>query len=205
IDLSIPNKNGCAALQHTREPRRAKKHTHYKPVDCQQAECADDPSRDGIVISNDRVLHRIRERQQNDEIEWIQLCQFAFAKEAQQQNQYEVDNDRTKQLLNDWKRQLKHVVEDLRKRHAPEHSWNQRFCSSTNVRSTTCVLSFGCMKYLQLTPENTCSCAGLTPWVAKNERIESSLKIDPADIFHAARIAARSSSVTLSIVRAPIV
>ena len=76
-------------------------------------ERADDPAGDGIFLAYDRVLHRVRQRQENHQVERIQLRQFALAEKPQQDYQDQVDDDRAQQLLNQRKRQLKHVVDPI--------------------------------------------------------------------------------------------
>ena len=73
----------------------------------------------------------------------IELGQLTLAKKPKQQHQHEVHDDRAKQLLEEGKRQLKHVVEDLRGRHGPEHSRSQGFFSSVNFTSTVRASSLG--------------------------------------------------------------
>ena len=85
---------------------------HDEPVDGQQAECADDAASHGVVVADDGVLHRVREREQNHQVERVKLRQFALAKDAQQHHQRQVHDGGTRQLLQDRKRQLKHAVED---------------------------------------------------------------------------------------------
>ena len=41
------------------------------------------PANQRIVIADDRVLHRVRQQEQDDEIERIELRQLAFAGEAE--------------------------------------------------------------------------------------------------------------------------
>ena len=92
--------------------RRAEQQPHHQPVDSQQAEGADDAAGYRVVVADDGVLHGVRQRKQNHQVERVQLRQFALAKDPQQHHQHQVDDDWTKQLLQQRKRHLKHVVED---------------------------------------------------------------------------------------------
>src|SRR5215831_6399292 len=78
--------------------------------------------RHGVVIPNDGVLHGVRERQQHDEVKRIQLRQFPLTEEAQQDNQYQVNDHRAQKFLHDrqvlWKHAFKHRCEH----HASEHT-----------------------------------------------------------------------------------
>ena len=102
-----------------------------------------------VVVADDGVLHGVREREQHHQVEGVELGQFALAEEAQQQHQNQVDDDRAKQLLQNRKRQLKHVVEDKRMGHGIEDSWPQGFLSRRRVTSTVWVSWFSCMEYLR--------------------------------------------------------
>ena len=58
----------------------------------EQRRRADDPANERIVIADDRVLHRVRQQQQHDEIERIELRQLAFAGEAKSDQEKGVDD-----------------------------------------------------------------------------------------------------------------
>ena len=69
---------------------------------------------DAVVVADDRVLHRVRQRQQDDQIERIELRQLPLAGEPQPDDQEGVDQDRPQDLLGDRQRQREHVVPHLR-------------------------------------------------------------------------------------------
>ena len=48
---------------------------------------ADEPANERIVIADDRVLHGVRQQEQDDEIERIELRQLPFAGEAKSAEQ----------------------------------------------------------------------------------------------------------------------
>ena len=62
---------------------------------------ADEAADERIVIADDRVLHRVRQQQQHDEIERIELRQLAFSGEAESEQEKRVDDHRAKELLGD--------------------------------------------------------------------------------------------------------
>jgi len=70
-------------------------------VDRQQRRRADDAPEQRIVIADDRVLHRVREQQQHDEVERVELRQLAFPRDAQSDEEKDVDDDRADQLLDE--------------------------------------------------------------------------------------------------------
>src|SRR5579859_1034276 len=113
VDLAFLDQHCGAAFEHARKFWRTVQSFHYQPVDGEQPECADDATGDGVVITDDGVLHRVRERQQHHEVEGIELRQLALAKHAQEDYQNEIDNNWPKQLLKDGKGQMKHVAEEI--------------------------------------------------------------------------------------------
>jgi len=111
IDLAIADEYDGAAFERARKPGRTEEDADHEPVDGEETEGADDAARDGVVIANDGVLHSVGEREQDDEVEGVQLREFTFAKKAQKQHEHKVYDDRTQQLLEDRNRQMKHVVD----------------------------------------------------------------------------------------------
>ena len=67
----------------------------------QQRAAADDPADERVVVADDRVLHRVREQEQHDEVERIELRQLAFAGESKSAEEKRVDGDRPEELLGD--------------------------------------------------------------------------------------------------------
>jgi|SRR5215475_9221448 len=74
---------------------------HDDGVDQQQEAAADQTARERIVIADDRVLHGIREQQQNDEVEGVQLGELAFAGQAQANQEKGIDREGSQELLGD--------------------------------------------------------------------------------------------------------
>ena len=58
-------------------------------------------ARDAVVVADDRVLDGIGQREQDNEIERVQLCQLTLAREAKAGDEKEVDDDRAQNLLGD--------------------------------------------------------------------------------------------------------
>jgi len=65
------------------------------------------------IIPPESVLHRVRQRQQHDQIERIELRQFALAENAQQQHQENVDDDRPDDFLDQRNRKGEEVCGDF--------------------------------------------------------------------------------------------
>ena len=79
----------------------AEEHADDEPVDGEQAEGADDAAGDGVVVADDGVLDGVGEREQDDEVEGVELRQLALAEDAQQHHQDQVDDGGASQLLQD--------------------------------------------------------------------------------------------------------
>jgi len=60
---------------------------------------ADDSADERIVVADDGVLHRVRQQEQDDEVERIDLRQLALAGEPQSDEEKPVDDDRPQDLL----------------------------------------------------------------------------------------------------------
>src|SRR5512146_674637 len=112
IDFSVSHQHSGTALKQVGQSWRAEERAYHQPVDGQEAKCADNASGHRVVFADDGVLYRIREREQHNKIERVQLCQFTLSKQAQQQHQHQVHDDGTGQLFDKRKRHFEHVVED---------------------------------------------------------------------------------------------
>ena len=86
---------------------------HYHIVDEEKRERADDASGDAVVVADDGVLHGVRQRQQHDEVERIQLRQLPLPEDAEQQDQKNIDDQRSQDFFGDRNGQQKHVTDDL--------------------------------------------------------------------------------------------
>ena len=83
IRLSIAHQHGGPSFQQPCQPPRAEQYPHYQPVDGQQAEGADHSAGNRVVVADNGVLHRVRQREQNNQVKRIQLRQLALTKDAQ--------------------------------------------------------------------------------------------------------------------------
>ena len=113
IEMAVLDEDGGLAFEHAREPWRTEKKPHHEPIDRQEGEGANDAAGDGIVVPDDCVLNSIRERKQNNQIEWVELGQFSFTENAHKQDQREIDKNGPDNLFRQWKRKLKQVVEEM--------------------------------------------------------------------------------------------
>ena len=67
------------------------------------------------VVADNRVLHRVRQHQQDDQIERVELRQLALAADAEDEDEGEVDDGRPQDLLGPGDLQPR-AREDLRPR-----------------------------------------------------------------------------------------
>jgi hypothetical protein len=86
---------------------------HDKVIHEQQGSCADDASRDAVVVADDRVLDRVRQCQQHDQVERVQLCELTLAGETKTRDQKQVDDNRPSDLFGNRQAEKEHVVEHL--------------------------------------------------------------------------------------------
>ena len=83
-------------------------------VDDQQRGGADQAAGDAVVFADDRVLYRVRQREQYDQVERVELRQFALAGEPQADDQEHVNHDGPQDFFGDRQPEDKHVGKQLR-------------------------------------------------------------------------------------------
>lgn len=110
IDLSVLDEHRWLALQYLIQPPMPEEEPYDHIVHREQGERADQAACYRIVLTNDRILHGVRQGQQHNEIKRIQLRQFTFAKDAQRHDQKAIDDQRAYHLLGDGKREPKHIL-----------------------------------------------------------------------------------------------
>src|SRR5260370_37849637 len=79
----------------------------------EQGSCADDPTQDTVVFADDGVLHRIRERQQDDQVKWIELDELALSGEPETDHQEGINDDRPKDLFRQGKSDDEHIFPNV--------------------------------------------------------------------------------------------
>jgi len=72
---------------------------HEQGIDHEQRRRPGDPADERVVVADDRVLHRVGEEEQHDEVERVELRQFALARQAEANQQERVDDQRPNDLL----------------------------------------------------------------------------------------------------------
>lgn len=80
-------------------------------VDHQQRRRPDETAGDADVIPDDRVLDRVRQRQQHDEVERIELRELPLAGQPQADDEEEVHGNGAKDLLGDRQAEREHVMQ----------------------------------------------------------------------------------------------
>src|SRR5260370_18597910 len=73
--------------------------SHYEIVDGQQGSRADDSAGDAVVVADDGVLYGVGQRQEHNQVERIELREFALPGQAQADNQEYINNDRPYNFL----------------------------------------------------------------------------------------------------------
>src|SRR6185503_13962930 len=72
---------------------------HQQGVDREQRGRADDTAGERGVVADDGVLHRVRQRQQNHQVERVELSQDPLAERAQRDDEQEIDGNRPDDFL----------------------------------------------------------------------------------------------------------
>jgi hypothetical protein len=60
---------------------------------------AEEPAEQRVVVPDDRVLDDVREEQEDDEVEGVQLRELALAGEVDQDDEREIDRERADGLV----------------------------------------------------------------------------------------------------------
>src|SRR5260221_5520820 len=113
LDLSVADERRVAALQDLVEAAVPEEIADDDVVREEQREGADETAGHAVVVPDDRVLHRVGEREQHDEIERIELGQLALAEDPQEQDQEDVDEDRADDLLGEGNGEREHVLQEM--------------------------------------------------------------------------------------------
>ena len=79
-------------------------------VDEQQRRRPDDPAGHRVVVADDRVLDGVRQSQQNDQVERVELRQLALAGQPETDDQERVDQDGAQDLLEHGQAEVEHVA-----------------------------------------------------------------------------------------------
>jgi len=93
------------------------KEANHKIVGGEQGSSADNSAEDAVVLSDDGVLHRVRKRQQYDQVKWIELDEFALPGEPQADDQEGINDDRPKDLFRQGNSDDEHIFPNI------VHSW----------------------------------------------------------------------------------
>src|SRR5262249_15514952 len=86
-DLAILDEGCRFALENLIQPPVTKEEPDHEVVHAQKAEAADQSSCDRVIVTDDRVLDRVGEREQDYEVERIELCQLALSENSQRENE----------------------------------------------------------------------------------------------------------------------
>ena len=83
-------------------------------IEDEQGRTADEAAGHGLVLSDDGVLHGVRQQEKDHEVERIELRQLALPRQTQTHDEKEVDDDRPGHLLGERQTHAEHVIENLR-------------------------------------------------------------------------------------------
>ena len=91
--------------------------TDHQIVDYEQGGGADEAAGDAIVVADDGVLDGVGEREENNEVEGIELDEFALAGESETDHQEQVDDNRAENFFEQGKSHDEHVFPDVMRWH----------------------------------------------------------------------------------------
>ena len=95
------------ALDETLHPRMREHEADDHVVEDQQCRGADHAAEQRVVGADDGVLHGVRDREQDDQVEGVQLRQFPLAGQPQADDEEQVDQHRPHDLLEHADRRLR--------------------------------------------------------------------------------------------------
>jgi len=99
IRSAVLDQHTRLTLEQIRQPAPLKDAAGESGVQREKNRRTDHRAGDGNVVADDPVLHRIRDQQQDHQIERIRLSQLAFPKQTKRHQQEHVDQDRAQDLL----------------------------------------------------------------------------------------------------------
>src|SRR5947209_17476922 len=89
-----------------------KEKSHDDVVHGEQQRGAEDSTRDRVVVADDRVLQRVREHEEHDEVERIELPELALPGDAQSYQKKDVDDERADDFGDEWLAGYEHFRPD---------------------------------------------------------------------------------------------
>ena len=112
VDLAVAHQYRRPALQHAGQPRERKSTRTTSQLMASRLKAPITPPVTELSSPMMAFCTVFESESSTTRSKGFKLGQFPLAEEAQQQHQHQVDDHRAEQLLQDRKRQLKHVVED---------------------------------------------------------------------------------------------
>lgn len=88
-------------LEHPPQPLRGERHLDDDGVEQKDDRRADEAAAERVVGPDDGVLHDVRDDQEDDEVEGCELSDLALARQPEREQQEEVDDGGSKDLLPD--------------------------------------------------------------------------------------------------------
>ena len=105
------------AFEQARHPGEIEDAPREHRVQPEQDERADDRAGDRHVVTDDAVLDRVCDQEQDEQVERVRLPEFPLAEDAQGNQQEEVDQDRAQDLLAETDLEMEHRMPH--RRHLP--------------------------------------------------------------------------------------
>ena len=110
LQFSLVDEDVCVAFEPPRGKRMGVQVAHHQPVEREQCRRANNSTGQRVVVPDDGVLQRVRQEQQDDEIERVELAKLALSGKPKSDQEEDVHRDRAEQLLADRYANRKEVV-----------------------------------------------------------------------------------------------
>src|SRR5262249_3442376 len=110
LDVTVFVENGARSVQHPAEPRELVAQADEEAVPDKEDRCTQQAARERRLVPDDRVLHDVREQEEDDEVERAHLRELALPGEPKQDEQAEVHDERADDLVPPGKAEVNEVV-----------------------------------------------------------------------------------------------
>ena len=98
------------SLEQPREPRAAERGAREGVVRGEENGRPEEAADEGRLVADDRVLDDVRQQEEDDEVERRELRELPFARDAEQDDQSDVDRERTDDLVPPGQAEMDEVV-----------------------------------------------------------------------------------------------
>src|SRR6478735_1141269 len=117
VNLAVLNQHAWNSFQNAGDVLLPVCEIVQRLIGRKERHSSDQTAEERIILTDDRVLHGIREQEQNGQIKRINLGQLAPSKYPEHQNEKEINNNRPNHLFKKRHRHTEHVAPDFMEHH----------------------------------------------------------------------------------------